>query len=280
MGRNRDEAETKRREITGYTYFAKSIEGPGWNSSKTSIMSTVEERAADPQWVLVQEVLDIRPRLRVLDCGAGRCWASYLLAKEDCEVVAVDISRDDVTGLRAGRTLIEETGVRFHLVCADLENLPFREEVFDLAFGSQYLHHAYSLSRMLMEIVASVKLGGMLVALNEHVIPIYMRDDRKFRARHPAVASGVNEHAYHFNKYKAAITDAGLECTAGFPYPDWEGYFRQIGVASSRSWLKRLLLRFFGAMHSLGPLSCLSRWIIRSLAMTSFSFFAIKKIDR
>lgn len=282
---DRSESNTKINEISGYSAFARSCKGLGWDSSIGSIMSTVTEHADDPQWAHILDLLSIRPGFRVIDCGAGRCWASYLLAKRGCDIVAVDLNMDDVAGLRAGRKLIEETGVRFHLVCADLENLPFREEVFHCAFGSQYLHHAYSLKRMLKEIANVLKPGGVMVALNEHVIPIYMSDDRRFRETHPAVGLGVNEHAYHLSLYVASMAYAGLKYTDSFPYPDWESYFghsvkphrsRQEERPTGRSWLKKLLVGFLGTIHRLRSLRGIARWVIRSIAMTSFSFVAIK----
>jgi ubiquinone/menaquinone biosynthesis C-methylase UbiE len=280
-----DEVRTKRREVTGYSAYARDNEGLDWTDSIGSIMGTVEARACDPQWEHAREFLRPREGLRVIDCGAGRCWASYLLARDGCEVVAVDMNMDSVAGLMAGKKITQETKESFHIVCADLEHLPFRAAVFDRAVGSQFLHHAYSLERMTDEIGRVTRMEGVLVALNEHTIPLYTKDDTGFRERHPAVASGANEHAFHFRHYADVLSKAGFRILDAFPYPTWELYFlarrsgeqgTQARPAETGGALKRVAFGVLATLYRMKLLRGLAAWLVKSFAMTSFSFVAVK----
>lgn len=284
-----DEIRTKRREIDGYSSYARDSEGLDWSDSISSIMGTVARYAGDPQWEHARQFIQPKKGLRVIDCGAGRCWASYLLAVDGCEVVAVDMNMDAVAGLMAGRKITRETPVSFDIVCADLEHLPFRASVFDRALGSQFLHHAFSLERMTGEISRVMRTGGVLVALNEHTIPLYMKNDKEFRERHPAVASGVNEHAFHFGHYVRVLSDAGLECMDAFPYPSWKLYFsaRRTGKQAARSVhatarrsLRTGILGVLTIFYRSKLLRGLAVWLVKSFAMTSFSFVAVKSERR
>ena len=289
MSKTNDESRIKKDEIRGYSDYAKDTEGLNWTDSIVSIRDTIKEHSKGVQWQYIQRFIKSTRPMQVLDCGAGRCWASYLLAQAGCTVIAVDFNTDNVAGLGAGRKIIEETGITFHLVCADLEHLPFKEGIFDLAFGSQFLHHAFSLQKMLQEISNVLAIKGILISMNEHTIPIYMKDDEIFRSKHPAVASGVNEHAYHFKHYMSSLEDAGLDSITAFPYPYWEEYLKKYNHRKDgnsrvkccvKSRMKSIVFRILYIMYRSVILKRFVMWIVRSFALTSFSFVAEKNVQK
>jgi SAM-dependent methyltransferase len=69
--------------------------------------------------------------LRALELGCGACQSGIKVAMRGAKVTGLDFS---ITQLRHGLANFEETGVRFPVVQASGERVPFRDEVFDLVF--------------------------------------------------------------------------------------------------------------------------------------------------
>jgi SAM-dependent methyltransferase len=66
-----------------------------------------------------------------LEYGCGACQFGIKVAMRGARVTGLDLS---AAQLRHGRTKMAETGVRFPVVQADGERIPFRDESFDLVF--------------------------------------------------------------------------------------------------------------------------------------------------
>jgi len=92
---------------------------------------------------------------RVLDfaCGNG---ANIPWLREGREYVGVDISS---TGLQRAQ------GAGVHLVCADVDALPFANGAFDAAIATFVLEHATDPVRMLEEMRRVVRPGGRVVLM-------------------------------------------------------------------------------------------------------------------
>ena len=69
--------------------------------------------------------------LRALELGCGACQFGIKVAMRGAAVTGLDFS---ITQLRHAFEHFEETGVRFPVVQANGERLPFRDESFDLVF--------------------------------------------------------------------------------------------------------------------------------------------------
>jgi ubiquinone/menaquinone biosynthesis C-methylase UbiE len=67
----------------------------------------------------------------VLEFGCGACQFGIKVAMRDARVTGLDFSAEQ---LRHGRGRMNETGVRFPVVQADGEQIPFRDGSFDLVF--------------------------------------------------------------------------------------------------------------------------------------------------
>jgi SAM-dependent methyltransferase len=69
--------------------------------------------------------------LRALELGCGACQFGIKVAMRGAAVTGLDFS---ITQLRHGFEHFEATGIRFPVVQANGERLPFRDDAFDLVF--------------------------------------------------------------------------------------------------------------------------------------------------
>jgi SAM-dependent methyltransferase len=104
----------------------------------------------------------------ILDLGAGNCWLSYRLAERNHRPVAVDIFTDPRDGLGAA----VHYPVRFPVVEADFDHLPFAGEKFDLAVFASSIHYSADYSRTLREARRCLRRGGCVVILDS---PVYRK---------------------------------------------------------------------------------------------------------
>lgn len=95
---------------------------------------------------------------RVLDagCGGGR-FISYL-RKQGVEVMGIDM-RPGLLYAYAGEF---KDDPRFHLIQADLFELPFQENSFDYIFSLGVLHHTPDPKKAFMGLVRYLKKGGKI----------------------------------------------------------------------------------------------------------------------
>jgi SAM-dependent methyltransferase len=104
----------------------------------------------------------------ILDLGAGNCWLSYRLAERRHRPVAVDIFTDPRDGLGAATRY----PVRFPVVEANFDCLPFQSESFDLAVFASSIHYSTDYSKTLSEARRCLRPGGRIVVIDS---PIYRR---------------------------------------------------------------------------------------------------------
>lgn len=97
-----------------------------------------------------------RPGQRILDLGAGSCWASEWLTRYGIEAISADIATDM---LRIGRDRI---GPGARLVAADAEALPLAAESVDHVIVLNAFHHWPDGARALAEIHRVLRPGGRL----------------------------------------------------------------------------------------------------------------------
>lgn len=104
--------------------------------------------------------------LLVLEGGCGKGRHSYHALKGGARLVAVDFSRAvDV----AKANCAEMSGERL-FVQADLMNLPFRQEQFDLAYSLGVLHHLPDPEAGFQKLVAKVRAGGRVLIYVYHAL--------------------------------------------------------------------------------------------------------------
>jgi SAM-dependent methyltransferase len=100
--------------------------------------------------------------MRVLDLGAGNGWLSHRLAALGHEVVAVDRIADAADGLGAAC----HYPVRFPVVQASFDALPFVPEQFDAAVFNGSLHYAADVGAALVSARRMLIAGGMLAVMD------------------------------------------------------------------------------------------------------------------
>lgn len=120
---------------------------------------------SDPQFEWGKKVLG-RLRLRgdetVLDagCGTGRLTIELLRMLPRGRVVAVDLSE---SMLSVARGFLAPHAEHVSFVCADLQQLPFRER-FDVIFSNAALHWVRDHPRLFCSLFTALKPTGSLVA--------------------------------------------------------------------------------------------------------------------
>jgi len=110
----------------------------------------------DPRQVALDAVAECEPR-RVLEVGPGRGELAERIQDEvGAQVIAVDQSERMVELTRA-------RGVE--AIVGDVQDLPFRDGVFDCAVAAWMLYHVADLDRALLELRRVLREGGRLVAV-------------------------------------------------------------------------------------------------------------------
>jgi len=116
---------------------------------------------------LVKMMIDAAGKRRanlVLDVGTGQGTDAVLLSKDVGQVVALDIS---INALRTAKALsrFEMTRENMSFVLADAEQLPFRENTFDLVCCKDVLHHVTDSLLTVLEMKRVAKKQARLIAV-------------------------------------------------------------------------------------------------------------------
>ncbi len=109
---------------------------------------------------------------KVLDAGAGTGRISMKLKKAGAKVTAIDLSPEMLEKLRRKDGEIE-------IVEGDVEEMPFKDDTFDLVFSSLTLVHLKKTIPFLDECYRVLKDDGLLVLVNIHYrSPMVLEDDK------------------------------------------------------------------------------------------------------
>lgn len=106
------------------------------------------------------DIVKIKPQM-ILDAGSGTGVAIPALFEryKKAQLVALDIS-ENMLGKSAQQGSFFRTP---HLVCADVERLPFEDDVFELVFSSLSMQWCNDLNAALTEVKRVLKPGGLFV---------------------------------------------------------------------------------------------------------------------
>jgi len=106
------------------------------------------------------EIVKINPQF-ILDAGAGTGAAIPALLEryKKAQLVALDLSENMLKKSSRHGSFLRSP----HLVCADIENLPFADGTFDLVFSSLSMQWCNDLNAALLEAKRVLKPGGLFV---------------------------------------------------------------------------------------------------------------------
>jgi acetyltransferase-like isoleucine patch superfamily enzyme/tetratricopeptide (TPR) repeat protein len=149
------------------------------------------------------------PERHVLDFGCGNGVASYALSRAGYKVTGMDSSLGKIAGLRAAVQLRGLDGAQFELVHSTGEEIPFPDEIFDVVWMRETLHHIRDLAGFLKGIGRILKPLGVLCCLRDHVI--WNESQRQhFFATHPFNHITGDEGCFYLHEYLDAFSRAGL----------------------------------------------------------------------
>jgi len=100
----------------------------------------------------------------VLEVGCGQGTDTILVTKYAKKVIAIDISAN---ALKVANILskISNCSDKVSFLVADADHLPFRDEVFDVVFCKDVLHHVPNAKLTLSEMRRVVKIHGKVAAI-------------------------------------------------------------------------------------------------------------------
>lgn len=102
---------------------------------------------------------------RVLEIGCGMGTDSRYISKKGCNITSLDLSYDNVLYATKGMRLFQlnNTGVN-----ADAENLPFKDNSFDVVYSFGVLHHTPDTQKAINEVKRVLKPKGQAVIMLYH----------------------------------------------------------------------------------------------------------------
>ena len=151
---------------------------------------------------------------KVLEIGAGTCWATALVKKKYPSdlVVATDISPYALQKGLSVAGLLEST-VDYRIVC-DAESLPFSNEYFDVVLSNATIHHFSDPQKGLCEMWRVLRSTGKCYALGELAAGAPFKSlltSRIGSAGRRASSLEIKENVYSLKEWKRFFTSCGFK---------------------------------------------------------------------
>lgn len=245
------------------------------------LLSCAQRFAASGEFAEVVHQVGRNAQGTVLDLGAGNGIASYAFAKAGAaHVYALEPSDSDLVGRGAIAAVTD--GLPVDILNGFGEQIPLADNVVDLVYARQVLHHTADLAQVLRECQRVLEPGGLFLACREHVVDNETQR-QTFLANHPIHQKTGGEDAFALSVYQDAITGAGLQLRA--VWEPWDsvinafpGVLTQAGLADYPAQLLGRKLGAFGAQLGAWPLVrwLIWRWLKRPVAGRLYTFLAVK----
>lgn len=102
---------------------------------------------------------------KILEIGCGGAQNSIALSKWGAEAYGIDLSEKQIL---YGKQLARNESVRVNLIVGDMENLPFRNETFDLVTTAISLHYVRRLPTTMAEVNRVLEMNGYFTFSIQH----------------------------------------------------------------------------------------------------------------
>lgn len=142
------------------TYYERI--GPGGREHALNKPLSDASRGAQLMEVGAVLLLLPQPPARVLECGCGAGWLSYMLAKSGYDVVGQDVSSQAIE-LARSNPMFHTLPKLPAFVSSDFEELPFEGE-FDAVVFFDSLHHSLDMPLAIRQVFRVLKPGGLMIA--------------------------------------------------------------------------------------------------------------------
>jgi ubiquinone/menaquinone biosynthesis C-methylase UbiE len=202
---------------------------------------------------------------RVLEIGAGSCWASALLKLKypRSMIFASDVSESALKkGIEIARSL--SSNIDFFVAC-DSERLPFRGDLFDHVYGNAILHHFQDAYKGVSEIYRVLKNGGSYVGGGELMANIVLKkvwSSRFGRAGKREIKEGIKENIYTFDEWMKIFYNCG---------------FHHVEIRQNKYWRYKTTAFPLTYMYYL-TISSLPSSIVKVFLATDIDLIAVKSL--
>lgn len=173
--------------------------------------------------------------LKVLDAACGAGYGSYILASEAEHVTGVDIARETIDFAKDD---FRRNNADF--IAADVLNLPFDDESFDLSVAFEIFEHIKNPEKLLYELKRVTKRNGRIIISTPNVAFVKSTVDNPFHT-----------HEYDLSEFSSVINNV---------FPGGIEYFNQI-AKSGASGVKQAYMKFKQFL-GIGPLLGKQNYVI------------------
>jgi SAM-dependent methyltransferase len=161
--------------------------------------------------------LGVRAGDTVLDAGAGFGRHAFELARQGCNVVALDYAADEVITTRGTFGAMVEAGEipeqrYIGVLRGDATRLPFADASFDRVITSEVLEHIQADVDAISEFTRILKPGGTFAA----TVPTWLPEKVNWMLSdeyHAPKSAGGHVRIYTATELRAKLRSAGLEVT-------------------------------------------------------------------